>query len=97
MDQRRDTGISRDACEQRQHAERWLIVQQRRADAADCSDERTDRKIKVIDSDDEHLGDCRERDWHRVLQHQRQPEITHGARLNDEGRREHDGERQERQ
>ena len=69
--------------EQRQHAEQRVVVQPGRADAADEADEGADRQVEIVDGDDEHLRDGGERDRHRRLQHQVEPEIAHGARLHD--------------
>ncbi len=97
MDERRHAGIGGDAQRQRRDADEGCLVKIGGADAADEPDKRPDRQIEIVDGDDEHLRDGRERDRHRVLEHQIEPHIAHGARLRVEGGAEHDGERQRRQ
>ena len=73
---------------QRNGAKQRIAVEQGCRNAADQADEGANREIKVVDRDDEHLGDGGQRNGHGILQHQVEAKVAHGAGLHIEGRAE---------
>jgi hypothetical protein len=97
MDQGAHCAICHDQQHESQKPKGRVLEQQGCAHATHQPDEGTDREVEVVHRDHEHLRNGGERNRHRVLQHQIEPEIAHGARLYVEGGGQHDGEREEGQ
>ena len=92
MNERADKPIGQYAGRKSENAQKRIFKQQCGRNAADKSHKRPDGKIEIIHRDDEHLGYGGQRYGHRILQHQIEPEIAHGARLNIKGGCKHDSQ-----
>nr|GFA78297.1 hypothetical protein [Tanacetum cinerariifolium] len=67
VNQRAEQRIHADAAGQRQPAEKRMLIKQRHRNAGDEADETAHGQVQIVDADDQHLGDGRQRDGHRQL------------------------------
>ena len=84
MNQRAQQRVHRNASEQRQAAKYGVLVQQRCRHAGDEADKTAQRQVKIVDGDDQHLGDGRQGDRHRQIKHKVHAHVTHGPGLHNE-------------
>ena len=81
MNERAETGINGDRAEDDDDSNKRRITQPCCGHASDEADERTDREVEFVDRQDEHLGNRRQSDRNRQVQHQREAKIAYGARI----------------